>query len=204
LLREQLSANANCREHDYLITAFADAEGRLLGIDCEANVDAGLLGLSNFGSPGSGDDPKPVAGTVRFQSQSLPRYGRCDQQVQGGRCLAIELVMDAIARQAGIEPYQVRLRNLVRPDQMPFDKIASKHFDSSDYPQCMRRAVAAIDLESVRRRQKRGEPDGVLIGVGLRLFASKAPMVRAWCRPGGRRVVPGYEPAVARLTTDGD
>jgi Molybdopterin-binding domain of aldehyde dehydrogenase len=53
----------------------------------------------------------------------------------------------------------------------------------------MRRAVAAIDVEGVRTRQKRGEPDG-RIGVGFAIF----------CEP----VVPGYEPAVARLTTDGN
>src|SRR5215472_3445568 len=39
--REQLTANANCREHDYEITAYADAEGRLLAIDAEVTVDAG-------------------------------------------------------------------------------------------------------------------------------------------------------------------
>jgi len=62
---------------------------------------------------------------------------------------------DHIARQAGIEPYEVRLRSLVQPDQMPFDN------------------VAAIDVEGVRRRQKRGEPDGRLIGVGFAIFCEQ-------------------------------
>ena len=39
-----------------------------------------------------------------------------------------------VAREAGIEPGEVRLRNLVRPEQMPFDNITKKHFDSGDYP----------------------------------------------------------------------
>jgi CO/xanthine dehydrogenase Mo-binding subunit len=43
--REQLSANANCREHHYVISAYANAEGRLLGIDCEASVDAGAYSV---------------------------------------------------------------------------------------------------------------------------------------------------------------
>jgi aerobic carbon-monoxide dehydrogenase large subunit len=119
-------------------------------------------------------------------------------------CLAIELVMDAVARQAGIEPHEVRLRNLVRPDQMPFDNVVNKHFDSGDYPQCVRRAVAAIDVESVRRRQKRREPDGRLIGVGLSIFCEQGAHGTSVLASWGRPVVPGYEPAVARLTTDGD
>jgi len=123
---------------------------------------------------------------------------------RSGVCLAIELVMDAIARQAGIEPYEARLRSLVRPDQMPFDNVMNKHFDSGDYPQCMRRAVAAIDVESVRRRQKRGEPDGRLIGVGLAIFCEQGAHGTSVLASWGRPVVPGYEPAIARLTTDGD
>jgi aerobic carbon-monoxide dehydrogenase large subunit len=43
--REQLSANANCREHHYVITGYADSDGRLLGIDCEASVDAGAYSV---------------------------------------------------------------------------------------------------------------------------------------------------------------
>ena len=74
-----------------------------------------------------------------------------------GVCFALELVLDAVAREAGIEPHEVRLKNLVRPEQMPFDNITKKHFDSGDYPESLRRAVAAIDLAGVRARQKRGE-----------------------------------------------
>ena len=55
-------------------------------------------------------------------------------------------MIDAIAREAGIEPFEVRLRNLVQPEQMPFDNVTDKHFDSGDYPRSLRRAVAAIDV----------------------------------------------------------
>src|SRR5579883_1185043 len=43
--REHLSANANCREHFYRITGYADSEGKLLAIDCEAFVDAGAYSV---------------------------------------------------------------------------------------------------------------------------------------------------------------
>jgi carbon-monoxide dehydrogenase large subunit len=38
--REQLAGNANCREHHYKITAYADRDGRLIALDAEATVDA--------------------------------------------------------------------------------------------------------------------------------------------------------------------
>ena len=54
-----------------------------------------------------------------------------------------------IAREAGIEPYEARLRNMVRPEQMPFDNVVGKHFDSGDHPECLRRAVEAIRLPEI-------------------------------------------------------
>jgi carbon-monoxide dehydrogenase large subunit len=46
--REQLSANANCREHHYDLTLYADAGGKILGIDCEATVDSGAYSSYPF------------------------------------------------------------------------------------------------------------------------------------------------------------
>ena len=104
-------------------------------------------------------------------------------------------MLDLVAREAGLEPFEVRMKNLVRPEQMPFDNITKKHFDSGDYPEALRRALDAADLKSVRERQRRGEPDGRLIGIGLRSIASKARMARRstpagafrWCRGMSRR-----------------
>jgi carbon-monoxide dehydrogenase large subunit len=212
--REQLSANANCREHHYVITGYADSDGRLLGIDCEASVDAGAYSVyPTSAALEAGMIPSLLPGPYDFSayrcSAAAVATNKCPilpyrGVARSGVCLAIELVMDAIARQAGIEPYEVRLRSLVRPDQMPFDNVVNKHFDSGDYPQCMRRAVAAIDVEGVRRRQKHGEPDGRLIGVGLAIFCEQGAHGTSVLASWGRPVVPGYEPAVARLTTDGD
>src|SRR5690606_33573907 len=91
-----------------------------------------------------------------------------------GVCFAMEVVIDAIARQAGLEPHVVRQRNLVRPEEMPFYNITGKHFDGGDYPDCLRRAVAAIDLDGWRRRQRAGEPDGRRIGIGFAIFCEQA------------------------------
>jgi aerobic carbon-monoxide dehydrogenase large subunit len=46
--REHLTANANCREHHYEITGYADGEGRLIAVDCEATVDTGAYSSYPF------------------------------------------------------------------------------------------------------------------------------------------------------------
>ena len=176
--REQLTANANCREHHYVITAYTDEQGKFLAFEAKAAVDSGAYSAYPFTSaiepsqvsailPGPYDIPVyrcKTAAVVTNKCPQLPYRGVARPNV----CYAMELMVDAIARQIGKEPYEVRLANLVRPEQMPFDNVTDKHFDSGDYPQLLRKAVEAIDLPAVRARQKRGEPDGRLIGVGHR------------------------------------
>jgi carbon-monoxide dehydrogenase large subunit len=102
-----------------------------------------------------------------------------------------------------MEPYEVRLKNLVRPEQMPFDNITKKHFDSGDYPQALRRAVAAFDLPAIRDRQKRREPDGRLIGFGLAVYCEQGSHGTAVYAGWGVPMIPGHEQATARMTPDG-
>src|SRR5262249_1611200 len=120
-----------------------------------------------------------------------------------GVCFALELLLDAIAREAGIEPHEVRAKNLVGPEQMPFNNITKKHFDGGDYPQSLRRAVAAIGFDAARPRQRRTEADGRLIGVGLATYCEQAAHGTSVYQGWGIPMVPGYEQATARLTPDG-
>lgn len=211
--REHLVANANCREHHYLITAHADRDGRLLGLECEATVDSGAYSAYPFSAcleaaqvasilPGPYDFPAYRCRTFSVATNKcpiLPFRG----VARAGVCFAIELILDVVAREAGLEPHEVRLRNLVRPEQMPFNNITNKHFDSGDYPECLRRAVAAIDLPAVRARQQRGEGDGRLIGVGFSIFCEQSAHGTSVYAGWGIPMVPGHEQATARLTPDG-
>ena len=91
----------------------------------------------------------------------------------------------------------------MRPEQMPFDNITNKHFDSGDYPQSVRRAVAAIDLADIRNRQKRAQPHARLVGLGLATYCEQAAHGTSVYYGWGIPMVPGYEQASARLTPDG-
>ena len=207
--REQLTANANCREHHYRMTAYADTTGKMLAFDAEAAVNSGAYSAYPFTSAieaaqVSGILPGPydiavyrckTAAVATNKAPQLPYRG----VARPGVCYAMELMIDAIARQIGKEPHEVRQANLVRPEQMPFDNITDKHFDSGDYPQILRMAVEAIGLEGVRDRQRRGEDDGRLIGLGMSIFSEQT--AHGTTADGKRRAL--YEQAFARLTPDG-
>ncbi|WP_051469589.1 xanthine dehydrogenase family protein molybdopterin-binding subunit [Chelativorans sp. J32] len=211
--REHLTAGANCREHHYRITGYADRDGRLLGIDCEATVDSGAYSSYPFSAcleaaqvasilPGPYDFPSYRCRTWSVATNKcpiLPYRG----VARTGVCYAMELVIDAIAREVGMEPHEVRLKNLVRPEQMPFDNITRKHFDSGDYPEALRRAIAAIDVPAIRARQARPEPDGRLIGVGHAIYCEQGAHGTSVYAGWGIPMVPGHEQATARMTPDG-
>jgi carbon-monoxide dehydrogenase large subunit len=210
---EQLSANANCREHDYDITAYADASGRLLAIDCDATVDSGAYSLYPFSAClEAAQIGSILPGPYTMEKFRCKTWSACTNKppilpyrgvARTGVCFAIELVVDAIARAAKREPYEVRLANLVPPEAMPYWNITKKYFDSGDYPQAVRRAVSAIDLPKWRARQQRGEPDARRIGVGFAVYCEQAAHGTSVYYGWGIPMVPGHEQCGARLAPDG-
>lgn len=206
---EQLSASANCREHHYVITAWADAAGRLLGVECEAIVDAGAYSSYPFGAcleaaqvgsilPGPYVLPLLRCHTVSACTNKppiLPYRG----VARTGVCYAMETTLDALARKLGITAEAIRLANLVPPEAMPYRNLVGKVFDSGDYPESLRRAVAAIDLDKVRARQAGGET----VGFGLAIFCEQGAHATSVYHAWGIPFVPGFEQAHVRLSPDG-
>lgn len=211
--REHLTASANCREHHYVITGYADRDGKLRGIDCEATVDSGAYSSYPFSACLEAAQVASILpGPYDFEAYRCKAWSAATNKcpilpyrgvARTGVCFALELVLDAIAREAGVEPYEVRLKSLVRPEQMPFDNITKKHFDSGDYPQALKRALAHFDLPSFRARQEKGEPDGRLVGFGISIYCEQAAHGTSVYSGWGIPMVPGHEQATARVTPDG-
>jgi carbon-monoxide dehydrogenase large subunit len=211
--REQLAGNANCREHYYEITAYADRDGRLIALDAEATVDAGAYSIYPFSScleaaqvasilpgPYKLDAYRCITWSSATNKPGIVPYRGV---ARAGVCYAMETIIDAVAHAVGREPYEVRLLNLVPPEAMPFDNITNKHFDSGDYPACLRRVVAAIDVPAVRRRQAENRDGARRVGVGFSIYCEQAAHGTSVYTGWGIPMVPGFEQAVARLTPDG-
>ncbi len=211
--REQLTANANCREHDYDITLHATKDGTLLAIDCEAMVDSGAYSLYPF----SACLEAAQVGSILPGPYKMERY-RCRTWsvatnkpgilpyrgvARTGVCFALEVTLDALARELGMDPVELRLKNLVQPHDMPYENITRKHFDSGDYPQAVRRALAELDVTKWRKRQQGAEADGRLLGIGMAVYCEQAAHGTSVYHGWGIPMVPGHEQCGARLTPDG-
>jgi carbon-monoxide dehydrogenase large subunit len=87
---------------------------------------------------------------------------------------AMERSIDLIANELGLDPAEVRFRNMIQPEQMPYavglpyrDGVMIE-YDSGDYPEALRKALDGIGgLDAFRTRQKVALADGRYLGLGL-------------------------------------
>jgi aerobic carbon-monoxide dehydrogenase large subunit len=210
---EHLLTAAHTRDHHYRLTAYADRRGRILGIDTEIMVDAGAYGLwpqgpyqeANMAArtlPGPYTIGNYRARTYTVATNKAP-LGPYRGVGRPGACFAIERTIDEVARAAGRDPLDVRCENMVRPDAMPFTSIAGMRYDTGDYAASVRLCAELLDIGQIRERQRNGEPDGRLIGIGFASFTEQTAHGAAEFAARGASIIPGYESCTARVLTDG-
>jgi carbon-monoxide dehydrogenase large subunit len=210
---EHFLASTHARDHHYRVAAYADRRGRILGIDAELIVDAGAYamwpngpfletGMAARNLPGPYDIRSFRARTFTVATNKSP-IGPYRGVGRPGACFAIERTIDEVARAVGRDPLEVRRDNMVTAAQMPYTTVAKLKFDSGDYPAALDRAAAAIDLPSVRARQRAGETDGRLIGVGFACYSEQTGHGCGEWVSRGSPFIPGYESCAAELMPDG-
>jgi carbon-monoxide dehydrogenase large subunit len=211
--REHLLTSIHCREHFHRITAFADARGKILGLDVEIYVDAGAYshwpnspfmetGMVTKNIPGPYDIGAYRSHSFTVATNKSP-IGAYRGVARPAACFTIERTIDEIAHAVGREPYQVRMENMVPEQAMPFRSITNMLFDNGNYAESVRRAVKLINLDEVRSRQQQREADGRLIGVGFASFTEQTAHGCGEWVSRGTPVIPGYESATARMMSDG-
>ncbi|HEX3486554.1 MAG TPA: molybdopterin cofactor-binding domain-containing protein, partial [Micropepsaceae bacterium] len=85
----------------------------------------------------------------------------------------MERLMDRVARELKLDPAEVRRRNFIRPEQMPYNVgIIFRDgrpvtYDSGDYPSCQATALSSADYDGFVRRQREARAKGRYIGIGI-------------------------------------
>jgi 2-furoyl-CoA dehydrogenase large subunit len=78
----------------------------------------------------------------------------------------VERMLDIVGHELGIDPVEMRKRNYVRADEMPYTTVNGCVYDSGDYARALDLALELVGYEATRARQ-RLEPGGKLIGIGI-------------------------------------
>lgn len=84
----------------------------------------------------------------------------------------LERAMDLLADELGMDPVEVRRRNLLRPDELPFRTHTGAHYDSGDYARALDHVLELAGLDQLREEQAARRAAGAprQLGVGVSTF----------------------------------
>ena len=104
---------------------------------------------------------------------------------------ALERLMDKAAARFGIDPIEIRRRNLI--DRFPYKSVTGLTFDEASYLQTMEMAVEHIGLPAFRARQKQARIEGRYLGIGFSTFSERTGYGSPAFAARGMEITPGWE-----------
>ncbi|MDA0163627.1 xanthine dehydrogenase family protein molybdopterin-binding subunit [Solirubrobacter ginsenosidimutans] len=169
-----LANDSQAPDRRYEAALAIDADGRFLSLRTDVVDDYGAYFLF------------AVAGNTNAMAQTVGPYaiGSCENVVKavltnknqqgvfrgaGSEVhnWVLERLVDGAAQELGIDPIDLRRRNLIQPDQFPYKIPTGNIYDSGDYPAVLDKALAHAELDFWRAEQARGREEGRYIGIGL-------------------------------------
>jgi carbon-monoxide dehydrogenase large subunit len=181
---ENMLASGHAREQVIRLRAAAAADGRLLAIDADVVCDTGAYGvyphghtLEALGTPAMIPGPYALE-SYRFRTRSV-LTNKCPEGPYRGVGLPVatfvhERVMDVLAAELGLDRAEIRRRNYIPVESMPYQSVTGQHYDSGDYASALELALARIDYGGFRERQRAARAQGRLIGLGLASYVEYA------------------------------
>ena len=82
----------------------------------------------------------------------------------------VERMVDLLADELGVDPAELRLKNLLRPEQFPYVSKTGWEYDSGDYPRALKKAMEIAGYDELRREQREKRERGELMGIGISFF----------------------------------
>ena len=82
----------------------------------------------------------------------------------------VERMVELLARELGADPAELRMKNLLRPEQFPYTGPTGWEYDSGDYPRALRLAMDIAGYDDLRREQAAKLERGEYMGIGLSFF----------------------------------
>jgi aerobic carbon-monoxide dehydrogenase large subunit len=173
---ENLTGMTHGRAQRHHITIGGTRDGRVLAYRLDVVQDTGAFSrmagflptLTNLMAAGPYAIPNVQAGyrVVVTNTTPISAYrgaGRPEATA------AIERAMDLFAHEIGMDPAEVRRRNLVPSDQFPYQTPTGATYDTGDYASALDKVLAAAGYDELRaeqaRRRERG--DAVQLGIGV-------------------------------------
>jgi carbon-monoxide dehydrogenase large subunit len=191
---EDLAANSHSKEMTVEISLAVDEEGHFLAVDGSFVSDAGAYSIF----PYSGMIDPLTAARAMPNAYTVPQARFVAEAVLTNKCpigsyrgvgrttghTAMELLVDETARGLGIDPVEIRLRNLIQGTG-PFTTATGMPYDGGSYVQSLERARELVRYDEFRSRQERLREEGRYIGIGFTVFVEQTAWGSAMAKATG-------------------
>jgi len=181
--RESFLCTYHGREQVHQVTLGLDKTGRIRGLRDRILYDQGAyttLGIvvphiTTISVPGPYRVPNyqvECTAVYTHKAPSVPYRGAGKPQA----CFVMERMLDAAAARLGIDPVEIRRRNLLQPEDFPYntrlqDADATQVlYDSGDYPKCLEKVLDLIGHNSFEREKRDAALAGRKLGLGVACF----------------------------------
>ncbi len=178
---EHLISATHSRDQLHDLEVGFDDDGRILALRDDYIVDCGAW--NPIGSGVAYNTAVHLTGPYRIENLAASGKIVVTNKVPNapyrgaGRpeaAFAMERTIDLVARALGLEPAEVRRRNMIRAEEMPY-RVGIPYrdgepivYDSGDYPAALENALAALGgLDAFRRRQNEARREGRYLGLGI-------------------------------------
>lgn len=177
---ENLQAQVQGRGQVNYVEAAFQNDGRLLGLKARSIGDLGGF-LSFFTAMVPNNMQRLLNGPYTIQAIDSQVVGAFTNKVPtaayrgAGRPEAtyiLERVMDRIAQELGLDPAEVRRRNLIEPEAFPYTTLTGIKYDSGNYQAGLDKVLELADYAGWRakQRERRESASSKLLGIGLATF----------------------------------
>src|SRR5882762_5097305 len=210
--RESFLSDIHAREQTVGIEVAADADGTLTAMRAQITAAVGPYSAYPRSSVVEGGQVlRLLPGPYRLRHYEATLRVVAQNKVITSQYRAVghpiatavtESMIELIAGDLGLDPAEVRRRNLVRPDELPFTSVTGNVYDSGSYHAALETLLARAGYENLRSEQRRGRAAGHAVGIGLSCFVELTGPGAQFYGIGGAPIS-GQEGTTVRLEPSG-
>jgi aerobic carbon-monoxide dehydrogenase large subunit len=178
---ENLMSTGFARDYTMNGAIAASATGRILAVRVDVLADHGAFNATAQPTRYPAGFFHVFTGSYDLEAAHCQVRGVYTNKAPGGVAYAcsfrvaeavylVERLVDLLAGELGSDPAQLRLANLIAPEQFPYTCRTGWVYDSGDYATTLRKALALAGYEDLRREQAERRTRGELMGIGLSFF----------------------------------
>ncbi|WP_300613185.1 xanthine dehydrogenase family protein molybdopterin-binding subunit, partial [Trebonia sp.] len=203
---ENLMASGQAREESFDVRAAVSDDGDLLGLDVRMVLDNGAYPVMGTMVPSIIEMMLPgpyKLAALGFESTAVTTSKASYIAYRGpwaSETFVRERVLDLLAKDLGLDPLEIRLRNVAPRTDPPFTMITGRPLAGVTAKESLERIAQVVDIPAFRRRQAEERTRGRHLGIGLATFIEAAPGPRSPEGPSGPM---GLEFMRLRLAEDG-